>query len=108
MNCFRIGFFVSERVALKILFMEEPPSEIQISATSAPTDRTDSRQRGSSLLVSEAVCFSPISLLEQLKGIIRWSMFLAHERFVSNVLHCGYLRKICMLSICFAASNETR
>src|SRR5580765_3696757 len=35
-------------------------------------------------------------------------MFLAHERFVSNQLHGGYLRIIRMLRIRFAASNETR
>jgi hypothetical protein len=44
--------------------MEEPPSRMKVSATRAPTDRSESRYSGHHLQ-NEAVFLSPISSLEQ-------------------------------------------
>jgi hypothetical protein len=60
--------------------MEEPPQGIKSRATSAPTDRRNSRYGGVVPIDSEAVFLSFFSLLETYQGtIIEWSMFLAHE-----------------------------
>jgi hypothetical protein len=89
--------------------MEEPPLGIKSRATSAPTDRRNSRYGGVAPLDSEAVFLSSFSLLETYQGtIIEWTQFLAHERLVINRLQHVYLRIFFMLPIGFAASNETR
>jgi hypothetical protein len=64
-----------------------------MSATRAPTDRSDSRYRGDALLGCGVFFLSSILLPESHPRHHRMTKFLAHERFVSNRLQRGYLRK---------------
>src|SRR5580700_89213 len=80
------------KTAAVALFMEIPPSEIRMSATSAPTGRSKSRHRGGSL--SDRRLFPQSHLVARITPRHhRLAMFLAHEGFVSNAWHGGYLRK---------------